>query len=388
MQQIDYKRYQEEPEALGIDPHQLDELVNRARQEVDSGLLPSAQIAVARHGKLAHVETFGDADKESLYPIFSATKGITSAAAWLLIQAESLDVTRKVADVIPEFGANDKADITIEQVFLHTGGFPHAPFRVEDWPDKARRYQRFADWRLNWQPGSRYEYHPTSSMWIIAELIERISGQTYDQFVTDQIASPLGLSDLRVGTPPSEHDRIVDVHIVGEPLTAEDYAEMGLPVPPVTEVTPEAILKFNEPANRTIPIPGGGGIMSAADLALFYQALIGHSANGVNPWETETLEFVTQPRTGDLKDQVTGAPTNRALGVVIAGDKQRNLRGFGHTNSPATFGHNGAGGQVAWVDPATGISFVYVTNGHDQNRVREARRGISISNRAAVCANP
>ena len=62
-----------------------------------------------------------------------------------------------------------------------------------------------------------------------------------------------------------------------------------------------------------------------------------------------------------------GIPVNRALGVVVAGDEHRNARGFGHTNSPLAFGHGGAGGQIAWGDPATGISLGYCTSGHDRN---------------------
>ena len=77
---------------------------------------------------------------------------------------------------------------------------------------------------------------------------------------------------------------------------------------------------------------------------------------------------------------------HRALGVVIAGDKRRNARGFGHTNSELAFGHGGAGGQIAWADPATGISLGYCTNGHDRNGIRSARRSIGISSRAAICA--
>ena len=69
-----------------------------------------------------------------------------------------------------------------------------------------------------------------------------------------------------------------------------------------------------------------------------------------------------------------GTPANRTLGLVLAGDDGRsNLRGMGKTVSPATFGHNGAGGQIAWADPATGLSFVYLTNGMDQNPIRGGR---------------
>ena len=70
---------------------------------------------------------------------------------------------------------------------------------------------------------------------------------------------------------------------------------------------------------------------------------------------------------------------------MIAGGKDRNYRGFGHTNSAESFGHGGAGGQIAWADPATGISIGYCTNGFDRNPIRQARRSVGISSRAAAC---
>ena len=91
-------------------------------------------------------------------------------------------------------------------------------------------------------------------------------------------------------------------------------------------------------------------------------------------------------RSGDLRDPLYGKRANRALGMIVAGDDDRAFRGFGHTNSPLAFGHNGAGGQLAWADPMTGISLGYCTSGFDQNPMRLARRGVSIANRAAVCA--
>jgi CubicO group peptidase (beta-lactamase class C family) len=73
--------------------------------------------------------------------------------------------------------------------------------------------------------------------------------------------------------------------------------------------------------------------------------------------------------------------------VVIAGDDGlANYRGFGKTNSALAFGHGGAGGQIGWADPATGISLAYCTNGFDRNDVRQARRSVAISSLAAQCA--
>ena len=384
---VDQRFIASNPMEIGIDPDKLEALLNRVRMEVDDGLLPSIQVAIARNGKLAAFETYGDAPDNALYCIFSATKAITSAAAWLLIQEGKLNIDHKVSSIIPAFAENGKADITIEQLFTHTAGFPHAPFKPSLWFDKTARLQRFSDWTLNWQPGSRFEYHPTSSMWIIAELIERITDQSYEAFVRQRIAEPLGLEDMWVGTPESEHHRIAIVQHVGDAMTPNDYKKLGLPIPPVTEVTEEALTSFNTAEVRKVPTPGGGGIMSAAEIALFYQSLLsGKTLDGEQIWQPETLNFARLVRTGDLVDMMSGHKVNRALGVSIAGDEKRNLRGFGHTNSPLAFGHGGAGGQLGWVDPSTGISIGYCTNGHDRNPIRQGRRGISISNRAAVCA--
>ncbi len=375
------------PEQEGVDPVAVENLLLRARKEVDEGLLPSAQVALAKNGKVIAFETFGDATNDSLYCIFSATKAITSAAAWLLIQEKSLDITRKVIEYVPEFGDNGKQDITVEQLFTHTAGFPHAPFRPLLWNDKTATLKRFGDWRLNWEPGSRFEYHPTSTMWVIAEIIERVSGRSYSRFVRERIAEPLGLDDMWVGIPEAFDDRIAIISHCGDPLTPADYEKLGLPVPPETEVNEEVLNTFNTREIRAVGVPGGGGIMSAAEIALFYQSLIngGNAPDGQNIWAPETLAFALQVRTEGLKDPLTRVPVNRGLGVVIAGDKMRNMRGFGHTNSASAFGHAGAGGQIAWGDPETGISLGYCTNGHDRNTIREARRTVSISNKAASC---
>jgi CubicO group peptidase (beta-lactamase class C family) len=370
----------------GVNPLRLAALMARVRKEVDDGLLPAAQVALARNGSLVLFETIGAADNDSLFCVFSATKAITSAAAWILMQEDRLNEKELVADIIPEFAANHKHDITVEQLFVHTAGFPSAPFKPLDWNDHARRLERFAQWQLNWPPGSRYEYHPTSSMWVIAEIIERRTNTTYQEFVRERIARRLGLPELYVGLPAAENDRVVPNVHVGEPLTRADYERLGMPEPPVTEVTEEAILKFNRPDVRAVGVPGGGGIMSAADLALFYQGLL-HGGLGEEIWSAATLADARRVRSGDLCDPVMGNRANRGLGIVIAGDSQRNFRGFGKTNSPETFGHNGAGGQLAWADPVSGLSLAYCTSGHDRNRIRQGRRGVAISSLAAVCCD-
>ncbi len=380
------QRFVSEPETIGLDRQKLAELTQRVRQDVDEGVLPSAQIAVAREGRVGLFETFGDADNNTMYCVFSSTKAVMSAAAWLLVVEGELDLGERVAAIVPEFATNGKEIVTVEQLFLHSAGFPSAPFRPLEWDDREARLARFSRWRLNWAPGSRFEYHPTSSMWVIAEIVERRSGKDFREFIRERVIEPLGLTDLHVGLPPEENHRVAECVHVGDGLTSDDYARLGIPEPPVTEVTEDAILSFNRPEFRAVGVPGGGGVATAAGLALFYQGLLhGGSLGGPEVWSAETLAMALEVRSGDLVDPLYGKRVNRALGVVVAGDHERNFRGFGHRNSPLAFGHGGAGGQIAWADPASGVSIGYCTNGHDRNPLRMGRRGVGISNRAAVC---
>jgi CubicO group peptidase (beta-lactamase class C family) len=385
--------FAEAPEALGIDPGKLRELLERIEREVREGLLPSAQIAIARHGKLVAMRTVGratcggceqEATNDTLYVVFSCTKAIVSAAGWLLIQEGKLDPDERVADVIPEFGTNGKEVVRVDQLFTHTSGFPQAPYPQPEWLDREKRLERFARWRLNWEPGSRFEYHPTSSMWVICELIERRSGLGYREFVRERLAGPLGLDDLWVGLPRERHGRLADIVYTGEEPSDEELERLGFRRPPETEVNETTVQNFNSAHVREAGVPGGGGVMTAGDLALFYQALLsGRSSDGTQIWRPETLEMALRVRC-TLPDPLWGRPSNRALGVVVAGGKERTLLGFGHTGSERTFGHGGAGGQIGWADPESGLSLGYCTNGFDRHPVRMGRRVVGISSRAAA----
>ena len=374
-------------EQFELDCEKVEALLQRAGREVNQGLLPAAQLAIAREGEVVLQQSYGSAQDDSLICVFSATKAITSAAAWLLFQQGELAEEERVADIVPEFGTKDKDQVTVGQLLSHTAGFPHAPFAPLDWDDKDKRYTRFANWFLNWEPGSRFEYHASSSMWVIAEIIERRSGETYRDFVRSQIIEPLRLQDLYVGLPDTQNPRALPCVYVGEAMTAQEYTDLGMRVPPETEVTESAILSFNRPEVRAVGVPGGGAFATASAMTLFYQALL-HSGNShAQPWSTQTLLDVRRVRSGDFTDPLFKKLANRGLGLIISGDESRSFRGFGKTNSPEAFGHNGAGGQLVWADPATGISFTYLTPGHDRNSVRQGSRGVAISSLAAVCAN-
>ncbi|MDQ1477726.1 MAG: hypothetical protein QOE62_2955 [Actinomycetota bacterium] len=372
-----------DPGELGIDPSALEALLDRVQQDVDARRLPSCQLALARDGQVAVWRAFGNAPVESRYVIFSATKAVVAGAVWILIGEGSLDVSRTVASLIPEFAANGKDAITVEQVMLHTSGFPRAPFGSLEWDDRERRLARFSKWRCNWEPGTRYEYHPTSAHWVLAEIIERLTGGDFRAFIRERILDPLGLAGLQVGVPIAQQGDINDLVLTGEPTPPDELeAAIGIRELPLTDVTPDALMSFNQPEVRAVGVPGGGGVSTAADLALFYQALL---ADPVGIWKPEVLADATANVRNRMPDWM-GTPANRSLGLIIAGDDGKaGARGMGHTVSPRAFGHNGAGGQIAWADPATGLSFCYVTNGLDQDELRQWRRTTGIGSRAANC---
>jgi CubicO group peptidase (beta-lactamase class C family) len=358
-------------------------LAARARKEVDDGLLPSCQWALALDGEVIAGATVGEvpAGESSRYIIYSCTKAVVASAIWQVLAEGSLRLDERVGDRIPEFATNGKEGITVEQVLLHTSGFPHAPLPLADWGSREARLRAFSKWRLNWEPGTAFEYHATSAHWVLAELLERIDGVDFRAAVQRRVIEPLGLRSLRLGVPEDQQGDIALPRTVGEPPTPQEWQEaLGVAGFDLGEVTDEALIAMAAPPSLAAGVPGGGGISTAADLARFYQALL-HDPAGL--WDPHVLADATGHVRNTLPDRQTGVPANRALSIVVAGDDGRAaFRGFGHTTSPRAFGHGGAGGQIGWADPETGISFAWVTNGLDAHLLRQWRRTAGIASRA------
>ena len=353
------------PQSDPFDHQRLSQLLARAKQEVDAGRLPSCQLAIAR-GPAIVTAAFGEATAESRYVLFSLTKALVAGAVWALMSDGLLRADTAVADVIPEFAANGKQDVTVEHLLTHTAGFPDAELQEEAAVTGAGRAGAFAGWELAFAPGAAFTYHGTSAHWVLAEIIERVAGNDYRDVVRERVTAPLRLHDLRLGVPPQEQDDIVEVRSVAE---SDEEAWW---------------LRFNEADVRAIGVPGAGGVGSATQLARYFQFLL-HGAPQV--WDPDVLADATAAIRCDLVNPETGVPANRCLGLVVAGDDgNAEARGFGQAVGPRTFGHTGAGGQIAWADPDTGVSFCFLTNGIDPDDEAVFARGSALSTLAARCA--
>src|SRR4051794_21495291 len=208
--------------ALGFAARPLDHLDALIRSHIAEGCYAGAQIALARHGKLALVRSYGDARTEggrvpasndTLFLLFSQTKVLTSAAVWTLVEDGRLSFMDRVADHLPEFAARGKGEITLQQVMTHQGGFPSGDVSQATWTDHARMRAEVCDFSLEWTPGSRLQYHGRAAHLVQAMVIEAITGQDYRDVIRERVLMPLGLgNDVFVGVPTEQQSPCADTY--------------------------------------------------------------------------------------------------------------------------------------------------------------------------------
>ncbi len=336
-----------DPGKLGFAPGPLQHLDRLIRQHIEENRYPGAQIALARHGKLALYRSYGDARTEpasaparddTLFLLFSQTKVLTSAAVWALIEEGKLSFMDRIADHLPEFARRGKGEITLHQVMSHQGGFPSGDVTRETWTDHARMRAEVCDFSLDWTPGTRLQYHPRAAHLTQAMVIEAVTGRDYREVIRDTVLAPLGLAqDIFVGVPASAQGRCADTY------------------------GPEA--RDNSPEFKAAGMPSGGGYATARGMAAFYQMLLGQGRLGeVRLLSPRLVAYVSKNHTGERPDDAMGGiPMHRGLGPHVRGASDR-IRGLGTLAAPETFGHGGAGTSYSWADPTSGVSFTYLTN--------------------------
>jgi CubicO group peptidase (beta-lactamase class C family) len=271
-----------------------------AQRLVDDGL-PACQVAVARHGEVVWAGTFGDATDTTRFRIASAVKPVVASAVLVLLGEGQLSLADRVADHIPEFGTRGKDVVTVEQLLVFSGGFPHATLPVEQALVPGARAARFAEWESEWEPGTRFEYHASSAHWVMAELIERCSGVDYRDFVHARVSEPLGLGRI-LGIPPEQQADIAGMTRV------DGTREADVDRHPVPTMDPFTMIE--------VGTPSGGGVMTAGTLARFYQALL-HDPAGI--WKPGVLADATAVVRNAHPEPRFHLPANRTIGSLVIG---------------------------------------------------------------------
>lgn len=298
--------------------------------------------------------------------VFSCTKGLVSILAARLVEQGKLDYDAPVSRYWPEFAAAGKDKVTVGQALAHQAGLsaPRADFGEDDIVDWDRVVALLAAQEPLWPLGTGYAYHALTHGWVAGEIIRRAAGQSVGSYFNDLIAAPLGV-DAWIGLPDLHADRPAHLQ-VSPPLSALWADEASKPGPnwpykamtlgsalPADLVTDEG--GFNGKRIRAAEIPGAGGIATAEALATIWSATVTPTRN-LRLVGDAVIEKAT-------RTQSTGAG-------VFGGEPPYSRWGFGfQLDSEArrylgdgNFGHDGAGGQVAFADPTRRIGFGYVTN--------------------------
>ncbi|MEY2808809.1 MAG: hypothetical protein RLZ66_320 [Pseudomonadota bacterium] len=322
---------------------------------------PGCQIALAHNGQLVLDKSFGmarigqghavdteavPARSDSLWLLYSNTKVIVATALWKLHEQGRLRFTDKVTEYLPEFGRHSKEAITLFQVITHQGGFPDRDVPSSVWHDHAQVRQAVCDFSLQWAPGSRIQYHGLSAHWVLAMVIEAVTGQDFRAYITDAILRPLGLeNDLFVGLPEAQQSRMTYLY-----------------EPAATDLKQQLRDESTSTTWQRAGVPGGGAYGTARGMVALYQMMLqGGRLNGVQLVSPRTLAYAIQNHTGDRVDEFMGMPMHRGLGPHLRGHSV-GIRGLGSLASPRTFGHGGVGTSYCWADPDSGVSFAYITN--------------------------
>ncbi|MFD6025767.1 serine hydrolase domain-containing protein [Streptomyces griseoluteus] len=297
----------------------------------------------------------------------SATKGVAAAALLLLHQRGLLDLDAPVGAYWPEFKAAGKERARVRDLLAHRAGVPvlDRPLTPVEATDPDLGAAAVAAQAPVWEPGTEHGYHAQTYSWLTGELVRRVTGRPIGAFVASEIAAPAG-ADVWLGLPDSEQARVGRVGPVSAPETpgalkvrpkravADAYADpASLTRRAFAAITP--LPDENAPAYRSAALPASNGIATADGLARVYASLIGEVDGGTRLFTPETGDLARAEASAG-PDRVLVVGTRFGLGFMLHGPASPLL-------SPTAFGHPGRGGALAFADPASGVSFGYVTNG-------------------------
>ncbi len=329
----------------------LNELVSRGSEQ---GLQVAAywkgELIVDAWAGLADPATGRKVDGQTLFPVFSTTKGIAATAIHILAERGLLDYDDPIAKYWPAFAQNGKESITLRQALNHTAGLPHMPdFKtVAELGDWHHMCNLITGLTPLWMPGTRTYYHAITFGWLVGEPACQATGHDFFRIVLDEIGKPLRLEDsLFIGLPASEESRVAifegDPNPPPAPPTPAVVDPIAkLSIPPLVYPLEKWI---NKPEVRRSCLPASNGIMTAKAVAKHYAALLG-KVDGVRLISADRLKKA-------LEFPNTGEPENipRCLGYKY-------FNGFSR-RPQRTFGHAGVGGSLglAFTDDELTIGF-------------------------------
>jgi CubicO group peptidase (beta-lactamase class C family) len=323
---------------------------------------------------------------DTLFRIASMTKPITAIGIMMLADEGKLKVDDPVEKHLPEFRgqmlvAERSGDmttlkkpprpITLRDLLTHTSGMPGMPptgladLYARRNHTLAEAVMAYSQRPLEFEPGSKWAYCNVG-IDTLGRVIEAVSGQSYESFLRDRLFAPLGMVDTTFYPSPEQLKRAA---------TTYDRKD--------GELRPVATSIIGPPAGAKYPIPAGGLYSTAPDLARLYRMMLNRgAADGRRYISESSVDAMTQVQTGDLKTGFTdGMGFGLGWGVV------RQPGGVTERLSPGTYGHGGAFGTQAWIDPQAGRFMVLMIQrtglpNSDASEIRRTMQRVAFPERA------
>jgi len=325
------------------------------REGTESGIQVAAYVEdtliVDAYAGWADVEARIGVDGTTLFNVYSVTKAVAATALHLQAERGLIDYAAPLARYWPEFASNGKADITVHHVLTHRSGVfampPQVtPERMSDWDWMVRE---IAAARPAFPAGTRSSYQSLTFGWLVGELVRRTDPEhrPFGRFVQDEIAAPLGITDLWIGIPAEVEPRVAKLYD-GVPTPYPDNSLYRVACPKQVDLCAAV---FSRPDVRRACIPGVGGIFNARSIARFYAMLAnGGRLDGTRLLSADRVRTFSQPRPHpEEPDPVFfGITVPIGVGGYWLGGPNPPVCAVGN---PRALCHPGMGGSIAWADP-------------------------------------
>jgi len=341
--------------------------------------------------------------RDTMAPSFSTTKGVAATLLHIYADRGLIDYDARVADYWPEFAQAGKESITVRQVLCHQSGLYHIRQMI-DHVDRMLDWEHMVEAIENTEPahrpGERTGYHGLTFGFIVGEIIQRVTGKKFSSLVQSEIARPLKLDGLFIGTPEKEIPRAakllfpqstqklsrtrlghyLELYASGMSATLRRLGVDSDLSSIFDALAPRGIsdFDFGSPESLRVAIPAGNGLFTARSLARLYAVLAaGGELDGVRLVSGETMARATTLQKPSGRHSVIPFDMRWRLGYHGVAT----TRGF----PKRAFGHFGFGGSGAWGDPDRDLSVALIVNsglGSPFGDLRTAR----ISGAALACA--
>ena len=377
-----------EPEEVGMSSERLDRLSLALESFVDEGRLAGAVTIVVRRGKVAYREGVGYRDVEAeapmpsdgIFRIASQTKALASVGVMLLQEEGKLLITDPVGKYLPAFAETTVAEpndeggydvvparrpVTIRDLLTHTAGISYGMgllanrgAAADAWEDAGITGWYFADrdepvgdtmarlaaLPMDAHPGERWVYGYNTD--ILGAMIEKISGRTLGEFLTERVFEPLGMNDTHFFLPESKVGRLAAVY-----SSVGDGGRIARAPDPGRMVGQGHYVEGPRKAFSA----GAGLLSTATDYAAFLQMMLnGGELDGVRILSRKTVESM-------LADHLGGIPFRPGQGFGLGFSITHDPAAAGLPGSVGEFGWGGAYHSTYWVDPEEELVVVYLT---------------------------